>query len=75
MDDFKPRDQHAGPSTPHIGQSHLEKDTLEKQARKIDQGPNFGTPGDPPSANPDSIAKIEKSFDDLNGEDGVPRAG
>lgn len=75
MDDFKPRDQHAGPETPHLGQTHLEKDALENGARKIDQGPNFGTPGDPPEPDPDSMAKIEKSYDDLDGEEGVPRAG
>lgn len=75
MDDFKPRDQHAGPATPHLGKSHLEKDALEKAARTIDQGPKFGTPGDPPDADPDRIVEIEKSYDDLGGEEGVPRAG
>lgn len=75
MEDFKPRDQHAGPLTPHLGESHLEKDALENAARGIDQGPDFGTPGDPPDADPDSMAKIEKSYEDLDGEDGVPRSG
>lgn len=74
-DDFKPRDQHAGQTTPHLGQGHLEKDALENSARKIDQGPNFGTPGDPRDADPDSIATIEKSYDELDREEGVPRAG
>jgi len=75
MDDFKPRDQHAGPDTPHLGQTHLEKDALENSARKIDQGPDFGTPGDPPDADPDSMATIEKSYEDIDREEGVPRAG
>lgn len=75
MNDFKPRDQHAGPSTAHVGETHLEKDALENSARAIDQGPTFGTPGDPPDPDPESIAEIEKSYEDLDGEEGVPRSG
>lgn len=75
MDNFKPRDQHPGPDTPHLGQDHHEKDLLEDAAKSIDQGPTFGTPGDPPDADPDSIAEIDKSYEDLDGEDGVPRSG
>ena len=75
MENFKPRDRHAGPSTTHLGQSHLEKDEVERAARAIDQGPSFGTPGDPPDANPDSISEIEKAYEDIDREDGVPRSG
>jgi hypothetical protein len=75
MENFKPRDQHNGPSTPHLGQSHLEKDAVENAAKAIDQGPAFGTPGDPPDADPESIHEIEKAYEDLDGEDGVPRSG
>jgi hypothetical protein len=75
MEDFKPRDQHIGPSTAHLGQSHHDKDELQQAARAIDQGPSFGTPGDPPDADPESIGEIESAYDDLYHEDGVPRAG
>ena len=48
MENFKPRDQHVGPAAAHVGQTHVEKDALENAAKEIDQGPHFGTPGDPP---------------------------
>jgi hypothetical protein len=75
MENFKPRDQHSGPPARHLGQSHLEKAGLEQAARTADQGPTFGTPGDPPDADPDSIDEIEKAYDDLDNENGVPRSG
>ena len=75
MENFKPRDQHPGPSTPHLGQSHFKKDELEKAAKTIDQGPSFGTPGDPPDADQGSIEEIEKAYEDLDHEAGVPRSG
>lgn len=75
MEDFKPRDQHLGPATPHLGQSHFEKDSIERAAKEIDQGPTFGTPGDPPDADPGSIDEIEKAYEDLDREDSVPRSG
>jgi hypothetical protein len=75
MENFKPRDNHVGPSTAYLGQSHHDKDELEQAAKAIDQGPSFGTPGDPPDADPDSIEEIEKAYDDLDQERGVPRAG
>ena len=75
MENFKPRGQHAGPSAPHLGQSHLEKDEVENAAKAIDQGPAFGTPGDPPDADPGSINAIKKAYEDLDGEEGVPRSG
>ncbi len=75
MTDFKPRDRHQGIPAPHLGQDHLEKDALDDAAGKIDQGPTFGTPGDPPGADPDSVDEIAGAFDDLDREDGVPRAG
>jgi hypothetical protein len=75
MENFKPRDRHAGPSAAHRGQSHLEKDEVVRAARAIDQGPSFGTPGDPPDADPESLEAIEKAYEDIGREDGVPRAG
>ena len=75
MENFKPRDQHVGPTTAHLGQSHHEKDEVEQAAKAIDQGPTFGTPGDPPDPDPDSMDEIEKAHADLDGEEGVPRAG
>lgn len=75
MENFKPRDQHPGPSTTHLGQSHHDKDELEQAAKAIDQGPTFGTPGDPPDPDPDSLDEIEKAYEDLGHEDGVPRSG
>ena len=75
MENFKPRDQHAGPASSHLGQSHFEKAELEQAAKTIDQGPTFGTPGDAPDPHPDSIEEIEKSYEDLDNEAGVPRSG
>ena len=75
MENFKPRDQHAGPSAPHLGQSHFEKDEMERAAKTIDQGPTFGTPGDPPDPDPESIEEVETAYEDLDGENGVTRAG
>jgi hypothetical protein len=75
MENFKPRDQHLGPSTAHLGHSHHDKDELDHAARAIDQGPTFGTPGDPPDADPDSIGEIEKAHEDLAREPGVTRPG
>lgn len=75
METFKPRDRHRGPSAAHLGQSHFEKDRLTAAARAIDQGPAFGTPGDPPDADPESIADIEKAYEDLEDRDGAPRSG
>jgi hypothetical protein len=75
MENFKPRDQHMGVDAAHLGQSHFQKDGIENAAKAIDQGPTFGTPGDPPDADPDSIDEIEKAYEDLDQEDGVPRSG
>lgn len=75
MENFKPRDQHVGPATTHLGQSHFQKDELDLAAKTADQGPTFGTPGDPPDADPGSIDEIEKAYEDLDAEDGVPRSG
>jgi hypothetical protein len=75
MENFKPRDRHAGPSTPHLGQSHIEKDSVENAAKVIDQGPTFGTPGDPPDADQGSVDEIEKAYEDIDREVGVPRSG
>lgn len=75
MENFKPRDRHPGPSAPHLGQSHFEKDALTEAARSADQGPTFGTPGDPPDPDPASLDEIEKAYEDIDGEDGVPRSG
>jgi hypothetical protein len=75
MESFKSRDQHTGPSTTHLGQSHRDKDELEQAAKAIDQGPTFGTPGDPPDPNSSSMDEIEKAYEDLDNEDGVPRSG
>lgn len=75
MESFKPRDQHQGPETVHLGQSHRERDAVRNAAREVNAGPSFGTPGDPPDPDPKSIEKIEAAYDDLGGEDGVPRSG
>ena len=75
MENFKPRDQHPGPTAPHLGQSHFEKDEVEQAAKAIDQGPTFGTPGDPPEPISSSLDEIEKAYEDLDAEDGVPRSG
>ena len=75
MENFKPRDRHPGPSAPHMGQSHIEKDAVENAAKAIDQGPTFGTPGDPPDADQASVDEIEKAYEDIDREDGVPRSG
>lgn len=75
MESFKPRDRHPGPSAPHLGRSHFEKDELEQAAKTIDQGPTFGTPGDPPDPDRESLGEIEKAYEDLDGEGGVPRSG
>lgn len=63
MEDFKPRDRQLGPATDHIGQPRRDKSELEKAATTIDQGPNFGTPGDPPDADPDALDEIEEAQD------------
>ena len=73
--DFKSRDLHAGRTPDHVGQTHIEKDALEGAARAVDQGPNFGTPGTPPAADPRSIAEIEQAYDDVVTEKNVPRSG
>ena len=58
-----------------MGQSHIEKDAVENAAKAIDQGPTFGTPGDPPDADQDSVDEIEKAYEDIDREDGVPSSG
>ena len=75
MENFKPRDRPPGPSAPPLGQSHIEQDAVENAAKAIDQGPTFGTPGDPPDADQDSVDEIEKAYEDIDREDGVPRSG
>ena len=72
---FKPRDQHRGPPTPHLGQSHFRRDQIEEAARKIDQGPSFGTPGEPPEPDIDRLTDIEQGFEDLGREGNVGRSG
>ena len=57
---FKPRERHREPSAPHLGDSHFEKDQVLCDARKVDEGPSFGTPGEPPGLDPDSQAEIEE---------------
>ena len=39
----KPREEHRGPTAPHIGQDHFEKDQLERAAR--DAGQSTYKPG------------------------------
>lgn len=75
MESFKPRDQHQGPETVHLGQSHIESDAVKNAARDVDAGPSFGTPGDPPEPDPESLEKIANAYEDRSGEDGVPRSG
>lgn len=75
MDDHKPRDQHRGIEEPHLGRSHFEKDQVERAAKAIDQGPTFGTPGDPPGLDPKARDEIEDAYEDIDGEAGVPRSG
>ena len=53
MNDFKPRDDQRGADDQPSG-----KASVEKAKKVIDQGPNFGTPGDPPDADPDAIKDI-----------------
>lgn len=62
-------------STTHLGQTRSEKDVLNHAAQAADQGPTFGTPGDPPEPDPESIEEIETAYDDLDREDRVPRSG
>lgn len=75
MEDFKPREDHRGKVEPHLGQSHFEKDQVENAANAIDQGPNFGTPGDPPDLDPDAEQEIDEAYENLAREKGVPRLG
>lgn len=72
---YKPREGHPGQLSPHLGQTHMEKDQLLQSARKIDEGPSFGTPGEPPPPNPDSLTEIEQAFEDLGREESVVRSG
>lgn len=74
-EDFKPRDEHRGPQNPYVGLSHQQKDKIENAARAADQGPTFGTPGDPPALDPDVKAKLDDAYEDLDREEGVPRSG
>ena len=75
MENFEPRDKHAGHSTADPGQSNRDKRKLEWAAEAIDQGPSFGTPGDPPDADPGSVDKIEKTYEERERERNTLRAG
>jgi len=75
MEDFKPREHHRGKVESHLGQSHFEKDQVENAAKAIDQGPKFGTPGDPPGLDPDAEHELDEAYEDLDREKGVPRSG
>jgi hypothetical protein len=75
MENFKPREAHRGQDMPHRGQSHFKKDEVENAAKAIDQGPNFGTPGDPPDLDPDAEHEIDEAYENLDREKGVPRSG
>lgn len=75
MEDFKPRDEHRGKQNPYVGLSHHEKDEVENAAKAADQGPTFGTPGDPPDLDPDAKEEIADAYEDLDREEGVPRSG
>jgi hypothetical protein len=72
---YKPREDHRGPDTIHIGQSHIEKDRLERAAKAINQGPTFDFPGTPPSADNANPIEIEQASEDLDGEANVARSG
>jgi hypothetical protein len=75
MEDFKPRENHRGQDEPHVGQSHFEKDQVANAAKAIDQGPDFGTPGDPPGLDPNAKQELDEAYEDIDREEGVPRAG
>jgi hypothetical protein len=75
QEDFKPRDEHRGQQNPYVGLSHHEKDEVENAAKAADQGPTFGTPGDPPGLDPDAKEEIEQAYEDIDREAGVPRSG
>lgn len=75
MENFKPREDHRGQVERHLGQSHFEKDEVENAAKAIDQGPNFGTPGDPPDLDPDAEQEIDEACEVLDREKGVARSG
>lgn len=64
MENFEPRDQQASTSSTRDDASGHDKDALKPAADKIDQGPAFGTPGEPPDADPDAIEEIEKAHED-----------
>ena len=72
MENFKPRDRHQEPSALH--RDEPDKSERDKAATAIDQGPSFGTPGDPPDADPQRIAEIEKAYPDLGHEDDATRS-
>lgn len=75
MENFKPRDNRVGPSTDHLGQPRHHRQELEQATQVIDQGPSFGTPGDPPDADPESIDEIEKAHEGLGRPRETRRAG
>jgi len=75
MEDFKPRENHRGKVEPHLGQSHFEKDQVENAAKAIDQGPKFGTPGNPPGLNPDAEQEIDEGYENPDRKAGVLRSG
>jgi hypothetical protein len=74
-EEFKPRDEHRGQQNPHVGLSHHQKDKVENAAKAADQGPTFGTPGDPPGLDPDVRQELEDAYEDIDREEGVPRSG
>ena len=75
QENFKPRDEQRRRQSPYLGQSHYEKDAVKDAANAADQGPTFGTPGDPPGLEPDAKKEIEQAYEDIDREAGVARSG
>lgn len=58
MADFTPRDQKPGTEYLRTRQSDRNTPEIRKAATEADEGPAFGTPGEPPDGDPGSLERI-----------------
>ena len=56
-----------------MDRKHTRDDTVADAEKTIDQGPTFGTPGDPPDLDPKAKHEIIDPKENLDAEQGFPQ--